>query len=195
MSNKSEKTQKEPVDVGVIHGRFQVLHNDHLKYLQAGKKRCRHLVVGITNPDPSLTKENTADPARSSAISNPLSYFERQVMLRLALLEAGIPEKDFSIVPFPINFPELLRYYIPLNATFFLTILDDWGRQKLAMFQSLGLKTEVLWEKPPDQRGLRGSKIRQLIAEGTPWEHLVPGSSAKLIKNWDLPTRLRTLPD
>jgi len=27
-------------DVGVIHGRFQVLHNDHLKYLLAGKEKC-----------------------------------------------------------------------------------------------------------------------------------------------------------
>lgn len=26
-------------DVGVIHGRFQVLHNDHLKYLLAGKEK------------------------------------------------------------------------------------------------------------------------------------------------------------
>ena len=40
--------------IGVIHGRFQLLHNDHLKYLLAGKKRCEHLVVGITNPDPAL---------------------------------------------------------------------------------------------------------------------------------------------
>jgi len=39
---------------GVVHGRFQVLHNDHVKYLLAGKARCRHLVVGITNPDSPL---------------------------------------------------------------------------------------------------------------------------------------------
>ena len=43
---------------GVINGRLQVLHNDHLKYLLAGKKRCDHLVVGITNPDPTLTRKD-----------------------------------------------------------------------------------------------------------------------------------------
>jgi glycerol-3-phosphate cytidylyltransferase-like family protein len=32
-------------DVGVIHGRFQVLHNDHLKYLLLGKALFKHLVV------------------------------------------------------------------------------------------------------------------------------------------------------
>jgi nicotinamide-nucleotide adenylyltransferase len=40
-------------ELGVIHGRFQVLHNDHLRYILAGKELCRHLVVGITNPDPT----------------------------------------------------------------------------------------------------------------------------------------------
>jgi D-arabinose 5-phosphate isomerase GutQ len=44
------------VDVGVIHGRFQILHNDHLKYLLAGKDLCRHLVIGITNPDSPLAE-------------------------------------------------------------------------------------------------------------------------------------------
>lgn len=34
------------VEVGVIHGRFQVFHNDHLEYVLAGKSRCRHIVVG-----------------------------------------------------------------------------------------------------------------------------------------------------
>ena len=49
------------IEVGVIvseHGRFQVLHNDHFKYLMAGKAQCRHLVVGITNPDPTLTRRD-----------------------------------------------------------------------------------------------------------------------------------------
>jgi nicotinamide-nucleotide adenylyltransferase len=31
--------------LGVIHGRFQVLHKDHLKYLLAGKSLCEHLVL------------------------------------------------------------------------------------------------------------------------------------------------------
>lgn len=36
--------------MGAIHGRFQVLRHDHLKYLMAGKARCQRLCVGITNP-------------------------------------------------------------------------------------------------------------------------------------------------
>ena len=81
--------------VGVIHGRFQVLHNDHLKYLLAGKVRCKHLVVGITNPDPTLTREDSADPKRTRLISNPLTYFERYTMVGAALVEAGVSPRGF----------------------------------------------------------------------------------------------------
>lgn len=177
--------------IGVIHGRFQVLHNDHLQYLLAGKARCEHLVVGITNPDPSLTREDGADKARSMEGANPLTYFERYCMVRVALEESGVAPKEYSIVPLPINIPELYRYYVPLEAVFFLTIYDDWGEKKLQMFQALGLKTEVLWRRPLAQKGLSSSEIRLCIARGEPWEHLVPPGVARLVKSFDLAARLR----
>lgn len=175
----------------MIHGRFQVLHNDHLKYLLAGKNRCLHLVVGITNPDPTLAKQDAADLQRSDPAANPLNYFERYTMLRQALLEAGTDEKDFSIVPFPVNFPELYRYYVPLDAVFYLTIFDDWGRRKRELFQSLGLEIEVLWEKDPAEKGLNGTDIRRLMVAGKPWEHLLPPSTVKLMYKWNIPNRLQ----
>lgn len=180
-------------EIGVIHGRFQVLHNDHMKYLLAGKARCRHLVVGITNPDPRLTKEDSADTERSLPSANPLTYFERYAILRSALHEAGVHGTEYSLVPFPINFPELYPYYVPLNAVFFLTIYDDWGRRKLEVFKSLGLTTEVLWERSTEDKGLTGSEIRGRMMRGAPWEHLVPRSAARLMQIWAIPERLRKL--
>jgi nicotinamide-nucleotide adenylyltransferase len=153
-------------ETGVIHGRFQVLHHDHLKYLLAGNARCRHLVVGITNPDPILTRDDVMDPQRSLPAENPLTYFERYTMIRSSLVEAGLPLSDFSVVPFPINLPELYKYYVPMQATFFLTIYDQWGRRKLEQFQALGLKTEVLWSKPS-----------QFVGE---WPQERPGSTSCL---------------
>jgi nicotinamide mononucleotide adenylyltransferase len=178
-------------DLGVIHGRFQVLHNDHLKYLLAGKERCKHLFVGITNPDPTLTRDDPADPQRSDAAANPLTYFERYLLLRASLEEVGITHADFSIVPFPVNLIELYKYYVPLDAVFYLTIYDQWGRRKLEMFESLGLKTEVMWEKPPREKGLTGAEVRRRMIAGEPWEHLVPMAAAALMKKWDIPKRLR----
>ena len=125
---------KSKYEIGVIHGRFQILHNDHIKYLMAGKDLCKYLVVGITNPDPLLTRDSDANPHRSKPLANPLTYFERYLMTQAALLEQGLSLTEFSIVPFPINVPELIKYYVPLDAIFFLTIYDDWGRQKKSFF-------------------------------------------------------------
>ena len=181
------------VETGVIHGRFQILHNDHIKYLLAGKARCRHLVVGITNPDPTLTKEDPADIQRSYLIANPLNYYERYIMIKKALREAGLESNDFSIVPFPINFPELYKYYVPLDGTFFLTIYDDWGRRKLEQFQAMGLKTELLWERPVHEKGLSGTDIRRRIVSGVAWKHLIPPSTHMLLRKWGVLKRLREL--
>lgn len=181
------------IETGVIHGRFQVFHNDHLKYLLAGKQLCRHLVVGITNPDPKLTMEEKADKKRSSSLANPLTYYERYVMIRTVLEDAGIESSQFSIVPLPINLPELYRYYVPMDAVFFLSIYDDWGRRKLEYFRSLGLKTHVLWEVPLDKKGISAEDVRSRMMRGEPWEHLVPTCVALLMKKWDIPARLRKI--
>jgi nicotinamide-nucleotide adenylyltransferase len=176
---------------GVIHGRFQGVHNDHLAYLLAGKAECEHLVVGITNPDPSQTAKDDTDPERSDPQANPLSYFERLLLVKCALADAGLGIADFSVTPLPINFPEHYSAYVPMQATFFLTIYDEWGRRKLEHFHSLGLKTKVLWERTPETKGLSGSHIRQAMASGEAWEHLVPESTAVLCKAWGLPEKLR----
>ena len=180
-------------DLGVIHGRFQVLHNDHMKYLLAGKVRCKHLIIGITNPDPSLVRQDSTDEARSQAAANPLTYYERYVMIREAMLDVEIDHLDFSIVPLPINVPELFKYYVPTDARFFLTIYDDWGRRKLEIMRTLGLKTEVMWERSPEEKGITSSQVRDLMNNGELWEHLVPPSVAKLMNWWKIPDRIRII--
>ncbi len=181
------------VEQGVIHGRFQVLHNDHLKYLLAGKARCHHLVVGITNPDPTLTRDDPVNPGRSKPGANPLTYFERYTMVRAVLLRAGLTHLDFSVVPFPINFPALYRYYVPLDATFFLTIYDEWGEHKLQQFAAAGLKTEILWRKGHQDKGISAEEVRCRMTCGEPWAHLVPRETEALMIALKVPEQLRKL--
>lgn len=175
---------------GVIHGRFQIVHNDHVKYLLAGKARCDFLFVGITNPDPSHTKKDAAGGNRSEPFANPLTYFERFLMVRSALLAEGVAHDEFAIVPFPINFPELYGYYVPLDATFYLTIYDEWGEKKLSLFESLGLKTEILWRRGLAEKGLTATDVRRSIREGGRWEKLVPPEVARYINEMNLVERL-----
>lgn len=187
-------TQQQTLyDTGVIHGRFQVLHNDHLKYLISGKALCRHLVVGITNPEPELVRKESVDPGRSSASSNPLTYFERYGLIRAALQAEGLGPEEFSIVPLPINLPERYHYYVPMDAVFFLSIYDQWGERKHRYFQSLGLKIHILRKVTLAQKGLSAGEIRDRMLTGRPWEHLVPPSTLPLLAAVDLVSRLDRL--
>ena len=55
------------------------------------------------------------------------------------------------------------------------------------------LNVHVLWEVDPEQKGVSGSDVRRRMADGLPWEHLVPGSVALLLKEWKIPQRLRSM--
>jgi nicotinamide-nucleotide adenylyltransferase len=180
-------------ETGVIHGRFQVLHNDHLVYLLAGKALCDHLVVGITNPSPELTRTEPEDATRSSAAANPLTYYERARMAAEALAEAGVDRADFSIVPLPINLPDQYRHFVPMDAVFYLTIYDDWGRKKLDYFRTLGLETHVLWERALQDKGISATDVRTRMARGEEWRSMVPGATARLMDRCGVPARLAAL--
>ncbi len=182
------KTKK----VGVVHGRFQPIHLGHMEYILAAKARCDYLIVGITNPDPTLTADHQSNLARSSTKSNPFTYYERFLMIKGALLEAGVRREDFDIVSFPINFPQLILNYVPSDAIFFTTIYERWNRVKVEILKSLGLKVEILWEKDMSDRFTIGDKIRNLIACGQKWDHLVPKAAANVIREFDLEKKLKS---
>ena len=134
-------------NIGVVHGRFQPFHNDHLTYVTSAFNLCDFLFIGITNPDPFVTQTNENDLKRSKLSSNPFTFYERAEMIKNALLDLKIDPNLFLIVPFPINFPERLRFYTPPTATYFITIYDDWGRYKKKELEKLGYSVNVLWDK------------------------------------------------
>ncbi|QJB57310.1 adenylyltransferase/cytidyltransferase family protein [Pseudodesulfovibrio sp. zrk46] len=179
-----------PHPLGFIHGRFQVVHNDHLRYLLAGKSLCDHLIIGVTNPTPELTADEATDPQRSNSANNPLTYEEREEMIRDALIEAGVDEAAFEIIPFPINRPELLADIAPREAIYYLTIYDEWGREKKKRFEALGLTTHVMWEKSTDEKGLTGTQVRAAIRNRLAYHDATPPSVAKKIEAWNLQERL-----
>lgn len=179
--------------IGVIHGRFQGLHNGHMEYLLAGKERCEHLIIGITNYLCSAKDDDISkiDSHRLNDDANPFTYFERLEMIRLAMLENNIKESEFSIVPFPIEQPELIFNFVPSDATFFLTIYDEWGKEKLKRLKQLGLTVDVMWERSESEKPVSGSLVRKMIAEENSWEHLVPKAVYEYIKSHNLDSRIK----
>ena len=184
---------KKSAKVGAVHGRLQPLHNDHMKYFLAGFERAEFVYVGITNPDPNLTSEDKADANRAKLMSNPCNYYERMEMLDRSLVQAGISRDRFRVVPFPINYPELLKHYVPEDATFYMTIYDQWGDRKQELMESVGLKVDVLWKRPEDQKGINATVVRELIATGGDWEAMVPAGTAQVIREFGIDQRIREI--
>lgn len=178
--------------LGVIHGRFQGLHLGHMEYLLAGASRCEHLIIGLTNYDPALEKPATIQELnRVRSRSNPFTFYERMAMLRDSLIEAGLTQNRFDVVPFPIEFPAHIRNFTPPEAVYYMTIYDAWGRQKKQILEDLGLTVEVMWVRDDSQRLTSGTEVRDLIAMGQPWQHLVPPAARRLIEENCLDQRLR----
>jgi len=180
-------------ETGVIHGRFQVLHNDHVKYIMAGKMLCHNLVIGITNPDIITTGFEKSDPKRDEVLANPLTYYERYIIIKKMMLENSVDFKQISIVPFPINYPDMYKQYLPMDGVFFLTIYDDWGRQKLKYFKSLNLKYHVLWEISYEEKGISSTDIRSDMLNNKKWQDRVPESTQQLLVEWNIVQRLKKM--
>ena len=164
----------------MIHGRFQPFHNGHLEYLLAARPLCETLIVGITNPDPSLIAEETTSEHRHRPDANPFSYFERLLMVRAAVGEEGIPLEQVIIVPFPVNYPETWRHYLPREVFHYVRVFSDWEQAKVDRLIEHGYQAEVL--HPGAIKEVEASEVRRRMAAGEDWQQLVPASVVRVIE-------------
>lgn len=176
------------MNVGHIHGRFQPFHEGHLQYAEWAAENCEHLIVGITNADPSHTTSEDADPERHKAAHNPLRYHERERVVRRALDRADV-QVDTTISPFPINRPELWEHYAPEDAIHFVYVLEDWHEEKVDRLRDRGRTVEVRHK----ERDVHGYEVRQQIAEDGPWRDNVPEGTAEALESVGAVSRIAEL--
>lgn len=178
--------------VGVVHGRFQVLHYGHMEYILSAKERCDHLIIGICNPEIELTKYNKVCPHRSKQSANPLTFYERMECVKGALIEAGVPRDEFDIVPFPINFPERIINYAPKDARYYMTIFEPWGEEKERVLkEELKLDVEVIQRGTFADKKCNSTEIRGKIYRNEEWKDDVPNYVYKYIINHHLDERIK----
>ncbi len=176
------------VRYGMVHGRFQPFHFGHLHYTLEALRRSEHLIIGITNPDPSETQVEVTDTQRHTPEANPFTFFERQWMIRAALVEAAVELRRVSIVPFPIHAPERWAYYCPKEAVQFIRVFSEWSREKVVRFQKAGWRVEVL--DPDAIKQESGKAVRRSLSQGRSWEQLVPRGVGAVLKQIDAHERL-----
>ena len=177
--------------VGVVHGRFQPYHLGHFRYTSIVYDLVDKLIIGITNPDPSYTRYDIVEPKRHLPVHNPFTYYERYLMIKETLLKNNFDMKKIDIVPFPINIPEIIEYYIPKCAIHYIVNYEKWSLRKKSILEELGYKVILLGKH--EYIDIKGEKIRKLMAEGKPWEQYVPEPASKIIKRLGLEIRVREL--
>lgn len=178
---------------GIVYGRFQILHLKHMEYILAAKMRCQKLYIGIAFPDDLYVSDEESSNYRVKRSANPLTYIERYEMIRDSLLEFKVPREAFEIVPFPIDRPNYLAQYIPKEAVCYMSVCDDWTAKNERMLQHFGIKTEVLWRRDVQDKGVTGSIIRQKIKEREEWRALVPKAVYKYITENGIDERIREM--
>lgn len=172
----------DPAAVGMVHGRFQPFHNGHLEYVLHAAERCRTLVVGITNQDPSHIHATPANHHRGQPEANPFPYWLRERMIRAALLDHGVPTGSLAIVPFPVLEPDLWEHYVPRGAVHFLRVFSPWEESKVTSLRTAGYRVEVLDEGAAKQE--TGTEVRRLIRDGGPWRDCMPRASAAVLDEY-----------
>lgn len=168
---------------GMIHGRFQPFHLEHLRYFRLAWDQCERVLVGITNPDPSAIVADPLSPHRHLAEENPFTYTERFMMIQGVLRDEGYPLERILIVPFPVHHPDRWPYYVPAGTVMFVVAYTPWERQKAERLRQAGFPVV---EETGFSKGISGREIRWLVKSAGPWEHLVPPAVARFLreKSW-----------
>jgi nicotinamide-nucleotide adenylyltransferase len=146
-------------------GRFQPLHNAHLKDIKDILKKSDKIIIAIG----SSNKKNTKD--------NPFSYKERKEMITSVLKANKL--KNFRIYPVPdIKGDKQWVRYIKKNLPKY-DVVYSGNPWTLKCFSEHDLKTR----KIRLVKGISSTIIRKKMVRGKKWEHLVPQQIASFIKS------------
>ncbi|MDH3729700.1 MAG: cytidyltransferase [Acidimicrobiia bacterium] len=163
-------------DFGCVTGRLQPMHLDHLDLFRTVLARHEHLIVAVTNPDPTARIAHPQHDSRHLGDDNPFTYYERQAFVRAALVADGIASGRFEIVPFPLHSADLVEQYVPLGVTQYVRVFAPWEESKAEMLRSYGYHVVVL---PGDAAARRsGRDVRAALRSASEWRHLLPRSVA-----------------
>lgn len=161
---------------GMIHGRFQPFHLEHLRYFRMAWEISERIIVGITNPDPSTIVVDELSIHRHLPDENPFSFTERVMMIQETLQEENYDMERVFIVPFPIHHPDRWPYYVPHGTVMLVIVYSSWERQKAERFRQAGLEVVV---EDALTKTISGRQIRKLLTAGGDWKHLVPPAVAR----------------
>jgi nicotinamide-nucleotide adenylyltransferase len=164
---------------GLYVGRFQPFHLGHLEAIQDVLKEIEELVIVIGSAQ------------YSHNIHNPFTAGERLVMIRQALLDAGVDYSRLWVVPVPdVNLHMLwvsaLEGYTP---RFTVVYSNEPLTRRLFMEAGYNVKSIRFFQR----KMYTSTLVREKMLAGESWTTLVPKSVVDFINQIDGVNRLRDL--
>jgi len=148
-------------------GRFQPFHKGHLAVVRDLLNGFDEVVIAIGSAQEGFT------------CRNPFTAGERIEMITMLLKEEGLFDRVW-LIPVPdINMPPAWTAYV-LSLVPRVSAVASGNPHVLELFKWLGFETVEV--KPIEPAKYSGSRIRQLIIEGSSeWMELVPDAIARFI--------------
>ncbi len=161
---------------GFMPGRFQPFHKGHLHAVRYALGLVEELVIGVTASQFNYTPEN------------PFTAGERLVMVRLAL---GDLYGRCYVVPLDnvVDNSTWLRHVRSRVPDFKVIFTNNDFVRLLAESEGLRVVPIPFLER----ERYSGTRIRRLMAEGGPWEDLVPPPVAEYLRKIGGAERVRRL--
>jgi len=164
---------------GLYVGRFQPFHLGHLEAIKEVLKAVDELVIVI----------GSAQYSHNS--NNPFTAGERLVMVRRALMEAGMDYSRLWVVPVPDVHLHML----------WVSALEGYTPRFNTVFSNEPLTRRLFMEKGYKVKSIRfferklytSTLIREKMLNDDSWTTLVPKAVAEFIKEIDGVNRLRDL--
>lgn len=160
-------------------GRFQPFHNGHLEMIKKILKENERIIIVIGSAEKNYIG------------TNPLTASERYQIIEESLKEAKIPAEKYCIIPvrnvnnYALWVNHINIYVPPYNR------LYTGSKIVKACYEG----TEIKIIRLKRILNLSSTKIREAILKNKGWEKMIPPAATKLLKKWEIPTRLKTIKD
>ena len=158
-----------------VTGRFQPVHEDHLRLFRIALADRGRLIVGITNPDPGSRRPEAGSEHRHRPDANPFTYHER-----VELIIAALGTTEVRFVPFDLGRPEHWAHYVPLCAVQYVGRHGDWEAEKAHRLAAAGYRVVEVDGAAGARRS--ASAIREAMRDGAGWEPLVPAPTVEPLR-------------
>lgn len=164
---------------GLFVGRFQPFHLGHLYIIKKLLEEVDELIIAIGSAQYSHT------------FKDPFNAGERIWMVRSALNEDGVDPRRYYLIPVPdVNDNRIWAAHVASYTPPFQIVFSNNSLVKV-LFEEAG------YDVQPSQMYKRelycATEIRKKIVANEKWEHLVPDSVAKIIKEIRGDKRLREI--